>query len=581
MSEPLVTSPDTPISEGWALRLDYDLLGYISTTLTEGGLGHMPGLSFTVNPDMTDRYIFKLAAPFGSTEGKILPTTDVSGSFTENFHWAIMAGMGYERRLTPFFRANGTLWGSLFSTTMPMIGGGSFESQLPDRTVGGEDFSFSGQSVNTFDLSTYYSFGIEFMPAGRFPLIRIAPTLGIGTLYSPDDDQWNRLRLSLGLSISIGSGDASVAEDSADYDTHAMGVAYETYAKLQAILQTVFMNKIIGDNSQAISDYGFFFGGGDPGAMEDIRVLESASGFFGAMGMANTRKYFLTVGDLNPLPLALEGLGGILILALAENNGGRGTGVGNLLNAAGMTVYYMMGADTPAKRRTLGENMNSRLLGTALIDYALNLVAFGAGALLVNDDSQSDAGWTLLNAGAQVNFGVSFSPDPSNSGAVDRSSFAYIPATYYHGSNDLGDNNGVRSGILINRSFTDWPVYMETRFLTHALRLDNVFKRMGTESGEPYGDAALPSEIAATLGVHYENTWFWVGAGLDTAVQYGGSMGATAGIGASGGLGLQIPFNGREDGSGLALGVRASVHKLLPSGWDAEIVPYLGALIHF
>lgn len=576
MSDPLFRPPDTSFSDGWGLRLDYDLLGYISTSLTEGGLGHMPGISFTVNPDLTDRYIFKLAAPFGSTEGKILPTTGVPGTYADNFHWAVMAGMGYERRLSSFFRDNGELWGSVFSTTMPMIGGGSFSSQPPDRTVGGEDFSFDASSASTFDLSTYYSFGIEFMPAGRFPLIRIAPTLGIGTLYSPDDSQWHRLRLSLGLSISIGSGDRSLAEDSTDYDTHEMGVAYETFAKVHAILQAIFMNKLLGDNSAAISDYGFYFGGGDPGATEDIRVLEGASAFFGAMGIAGGREYFLSVGDLNPLPLALEGLGGVLVTALAENNGGRASGVGSLLNAAGLTVYYMMGIDTPAERGSLGYELHPKLMSTALIDYALNLAAFGIGALLINDDSRSDAGWTLAGAGAQANFGLSFSPDPSSSGAVDRSTFAYIPVTYYSGSSD-----GMRSGILISRSFNGWPVYMETRFLTHALRFDNIFKRMGTEPGEPYGDAALPTEIAATLGVHYENTWFWAGAGLDTVMQYGAEAGASTGIGASGGLGLQIPFNTREDGSGLSIGVRASVHKLLPEGWDFEIAPYLGALIHF
>ena len=53
----------------WGLLLDYGLRWPISTTISEGGLGHEAGLSFTVNPDLKDRYVFKLYFPWGETEG--------------------------------------------------------------------------------------------------------------------------------------------------------------------------------------------------------------------------------------------------------------------------------------------------------------------------------------------------------------------------------------------------------------------------------------------------------------------------------------------------------------------------------
>ena len=47
------------------------------------------------------------------------------------------------------------------------------------------------------------------------------------------------------------------------------------------------------------------------------------------------------------------------------------------------------------------------------------------------------------------------------------------------------------------------------------------------------------------------------------------------------GFDLTFPFNGEADGSGLALGVRATAHKVFPKGSQFEIAPWLGATLHF
>lgn len=572
------------IGNKWGLLLDYGLRWPLSTSVSEGGLGHEAGLSFTINPTLEDRYLLKLIFPWGNTRGMLFPSTGVPGTYTDNFHWSVMLGMGHHHRMAPFFDGSGGIWGAVYSQTTPLMGFGSTTSGLPDRTVGGQEYSFGESDAYTFDISTQYSFGVEFMPVDHFQL-QIAPTLNYGLYYAGEASEWNRMNIEFMIMAAIGYGDNSHIELHHDREATSWEISYRTYAKLHGIVQSVLMNKVLNDLAETIVDYGMPIGGRDPGSTEDLRFLQAASGFLGGMGQAASMEYFWRVGSWNPLPLALEGAGGILLIALADGNSGRGAGTGDLFNALGMSIYMMMGADTPAEREALGDRENSKLLTALLIREGINALGFLIGGLVVNENAESDFGWTLLSGTGGANFGLAFTPAPSDSDTIARTTYSYIPASYYgaHLEDDLGEfeMSGSRSGFLITNSLNDWPLYTETMFLSHAVRLDNVFKRMGVDSNSPYGDASLPSEIRATLGVQYEMTWFRIGAGLSTGVQFGSGMGGTALLGATAGIDALIPFNGRDNGTGLTLGLRAGVNKLFPTGWDYEIAPHLGLTAHF
>ena len=560
----------------------YALRCPVSTTFSESGSGHEVGLSVTVNPTLKDRYVFKLSFPWGETQGNITTYTEGPGTYTVNSRWSGMVGMGHHRRIAPFYKANGNIWGSVFSLTLPALGVGTVTSGLPDRDVDGEEFTFDDNSVHTFDLSTQYAFGIEFL-VNRFNIM-LAPTLNYGVYFHESGSEWNRMHLEFMITAALGYGDKSTLNLRPRTEASGYEIAYHTYAKLNGIIQSILMMKTLNEMYDRLGDFDFDFGGEDPGSTEDLRILQGASAFMGGMGQASSMEYFLSIGNWNVLPMVLEALGGVLVMATGGGESGFGSGTGSLLNAFGMSIYMMWGIDTPAERlelREKGKYVYPKLLGTALIRYGINTLAFLAGILLVNNNEDSDFGNALLSGGGQANFGVAFGTAPHDSEAVDRTTYSYIPATFYNSDGSNGSDSGSRSGILIQHSWHKWPVFTEARFLSHGLRLDNLFKRMGVEPGEPYGDDYLPSEVAATLGAHYEHTYFRIGGGLDTAILFGSRGGSTAALGLSLGADVLIPFNGRRNGTGLTFGVRGSVHKYIPDGWAWELTPHLGLTAHF
>jgi hypothetical protein len=566
--EPQAPSPEEPDGKQWKLALDYNLLVPISTSVSEGGLGHAFNLSYSIGNNSATYHSFMLGALFGKTNGKLYASTDVPGSSTENSHWGIMAGMGRTKYLSRYF----------FSSTSSLIGIDTTSSAQPDRTVGGETFSFDASKKLLFNIKTQYGAGLELRPSSNF-ILQLAPSLGIGALFDSPGSEWNRLPIEFMLRLSLGYGSGEPVFGSRPRKPTPMELAYYTFARLHGTAQTILVNKTLSEEAEKAG--AFVGGGGDPGSMEDIRFLTGLSAFLAGFGLANSRKAYVSFEEYNYFPLVLEIASGILVLGLAGNNSGRGTGGAYLLNAGDMLTYRLMDIDKAGGRERAGEDLHFKLQKAALINAAIKTGLFLIGGLVLYKSSQNDAGLILTSSALQANQGLAIAADPTDSGAVESTIINYIPATRYYRKSKMP--NAVnpeeltesRAGISVMSNFEYW--FAQMRFLSHALRADNIGKRAGAAPDEPYGAAMAPTEISVTFGGHYRNRYFRIGGGLDMIMENGSGVGIASGVGGSIGLDVTIPIT---DGFGLAFGVYASICTLLgQDGYRYEIGPGLGILL--
>ena len=569
-------------SDKWGLNVRYGLRWPLSTSVSEGGFGHEAALSFGINPSLNDRFSFDLIFPWGTTEGKLFASTDVAGSYANHFHWAALFAMANQRRLYSAYTDTGAHWFSVTSSTTPYLGVGTSSVGQPDRTVGGEEFSFGSEGVQTFDVGTQYGFGIEFDPVSRFE-IGIAPKLTYGVHFNGEGSEWNRLNLEFMIQFLIGYGDDSSPTLAANSGPTDLEIAFSIYQALLGIPQSVFMNMTLADMQQRLGDFGIAVGEGDPGSLEDVRVLQGASAALGAIGHSNSMEFYLRMGSLNWLLPTLElarGAAGIGVGAGMDSNASLSGGAAALFNAAGMFLYMIMDVDTPSDRLEHGEDAVSSVMVTDLIRFGLNDLFAIIGAVVLHEAPDSDAGSIIFSAAGQANSGAALFIGPKDSGAVLRTTYAYSPVTFYHINYESdgieGSDSGMRSSFIIQNTWAWDFMFSEFVFSSHALRPDNLFKRAGAAPSDPYADAALPSEVSARLGFQYEWTYVRAGGSIDTLALFGAPAGLGGGIGGNLAIDVLIPFNGLPHGAGLTFGFRGGIAALFPDGWQYEFAIPIG-----
>ena len=569
MSDVLIPKPaknNEPLSQRWGLSGHYNLSFPIATSITEGGMSHSLGLAFEVAENFRERYPFALEFSFGQTEAKLYPS-DAEGTRADSSRWGVQFGFGRSSKSHPYFNKAGNLVVAPVVSAIPLIGRGSTTISPSNRELEGELFAFDGISETTWDVGTAFSITAEFHPWGRGPVVGVGPSFYLGTSYAGEGSEFNRLTLELMLTVQLGYGDASVRGGE---EIGPMGIAQALYAMGHSWLARYLMNKVISDPNQALSDYGLLPGGGDRGSMANVPVLEASASFASGLGnpfevpLRTSTEWFWGF-------LALRTLGGALFL-LSDGNAGKAGGVADVLGSARLAGFAMADMESRNKRILLSdETMEHREMYINLAIFGLNTLALLLGAAA---DSPS-----IMQGGAGANIQLGLSPDPLERTMVERTDIGYVPATLLS-----GDKSGSRAGILIHKSWHDVPsqdfqLFSSVLFLSPAFRLDNVINHP-TQS-EPYGDVELNTDVDAAIGLEWKKPWTRILFGLDTKVIHGGGEGAKVGIGGILGFDLTIPVNDQEDGSGISLGVRAMFHKLFPEGAQLELVPHLGATLHF
>jgi len=570
------------LSDKWRLTGHYMLRWPLATSLSQGGLGHQVGLTFAVNDDLEDSTNFTLAYSNIDLTGA---ANDPEASNMDNSYWDVTFGWGSERRLTSKFTASGGHWFSLFSSSASYIGVGTTSMGRGSSTVGGMDFSSDTESAQTLVMNSQTGIGLEFIPTPHFG-IQIAPRLIYGVSFEKEGSERNRLMVEFGIMANIGYFDKNTLDLTPDPNPSDMEIAFQTYAQIHGLVQSIFMNMTLADMQERLSAW-IPVGEGDP-LLWDVPVLQGASAFMGGFGQASATEYFLRIGKLNLLPLLIGVAGSAANIGVAASQdvtAGASGGTAGLLNALGWTAYYMFDVATAEDRQSHGAEAATRLLKADIVRFAFNDAALLIGALILVSDAESDAGSVLLSAGAQANFAAALVPAPAESGALVRATYSYIPITYYNINYDLNgleqSDSGSRSGILIQKSWRVPWLFSEIAFTTPALRLDNLFRLAGAAPSDPYAESELPSEVRATLGFQGEWTYFRIGGGIDTLALFGAPGGAAGGIGVSAAADVLIPFNGRRNGAGIALGLRFGIAALFPSGWQYEFAPHIGATIPF
>ena len=556
------------LSQRWGLSVHYNPRLDLATFLSEGGSGHSLGLTFDVAENFQERYPFALEFSFGHTEGKLFPS-EAEGTRTNSSHWGIQGGFGRSTRSYSYFSNSGNMAAALNVTTTPLIGIGFTTISPSDRELEGEVFDFDQKSERTWDLGTAFTVLGEFRPWGRGPTLGIGPSFYFGTRYAGEGSEFNRLSLELMLMLQVGYGDASVRGSER---IGAMGIAQGLFTMFHGWLARDHMNKILSGPNEALSNYGPLVGGdsGDRGSMANVPVLEASAAVASGLGnpldvplRTNTGWYWGF--------LALRTLGGAIFL-ISDGDAGKSGGLADgLLGSARLAGFAIAGMESPDKRAQLSDETMERR------EIYINLAAFGLNTLaaLLGAAAESDP---LMQGGAGANIQVGLSPDPLDGTMVERTDIGYVPTTLLS-----GDKSGSRAGVLIHKSWRDFPskdfqLFSSVLFLSPAFRLDNVANHP-TQS-EPYEGVELNTDVDAALGLEWKTGWTRLSFGLDTKVVYGGGEKAKVGIGVMGGFDLTIPI-GEEDGPGISLGARVMAHKLFPEGTQVEVVPHIGATLVF
>lgn len=579
MGEPVITSTpatpsEQPLSERWGLSVHYGLRIPISTSISEGGLGHTLGAELTLAEYFEDRYTLAIEVPFGTTEQKILPTEDLEGNSADHFHWAVMAGLGRFSRSYPHFGDDGNFNAALAVGTTPLMGGGVSTISRGNVEVDGETYEFDDSSSNTFDIGSNYFVGGELRPfGGRGPVLTIGPSLYYGLQYAGEGSEFNRVKLELMFMANVGYGDASaISREESEGEIGAMGIMQGLYMAGHGLIQRALYDKSISKPMEALDEYGLLGDDGDAenrGSMSDVPLLSAGAAFLA--GSSGTNSTALRAGEMWFWAFSAINAGGGVYFLAQGSDAAKGSGLADVLGTARLLSYAIAGINTPSERLAmLPEDSEARQMYINIASYALN-----SAVMLVGAGTNSDI---AMSGGAGANMGVAMSPDPVEGTTVERTDIGYIPYTAY-----WGQRNGNRAGIIVHKSWHDLPsenfqLFSSAMLLSPMLTFGNIGNMPAQD--KQFASEMLPSDVGAALGLEWKTTFTRLSLGLDTRAVSGGEN-STAGIGGMAGFDLLIPFNGEEDGSGLALGVRAAAHKLFPKGSDAEIAPWAGLTLHF
>lgn len=552
-----------PLSQRWGLSCHYALSLPIATSISEGGgLGHSFGFALAVAESFTDSYTLGPEFTFGKTEGKLFPSTFAPGTTTETSHLGIQFGFGHTSRKYPYFNDSGDYVANLSIGQTPLIGGGK-------TTVSPSELG--EVSATTWDIGTAYSAMGEFRPWGRGPTLSVGPALYYGVQYEDEDSEFNRVKLSLMLALQIGYGDASVrAGTDADMELGPMGIAQGFYSLFHGWAARFAMDKVLSEPQDALSKYGLPTSStGDRGSQANLPALEAAAAFLGGTGSS------ATVALRSPpwgywTFLAAQTLGGGLFLGLGSD-ASKGAGLADLLGVVRPGLFKIADIESPSARRSKDDDtIERREVYVNLASFALNTAVMLLGGAAAGSD-------IAMSGGASANLQVAMNPDPIERRMVERTDYVWVPITCQGGS-----KNGSRAGISIHKSWHDWPwpslqLFSSTTFLSPSLTIKNM---ANSSQDEPYDDIGLNSDVDAAIGLEWKTTYTRLSLGLDTKAVFGSDT-AKAGIGAILGFDFLLPFNGKEDGSGISAGVRGMCHKLFPDGYQCEVFPQVGATLHF
>ncbi len=571
---PQTQTQSEPFSNKWGLGAHCGLRVPISTSISEGGLGGVCDASFEIAENFNEKYVLQVEVPFGVTTQKIFPTTDSEGTTADHSHWAIKGGFGRLVRGPVYFGDEGDYRVGLIIGSVPMIGRGSSTISQPDRQLDGETYSFEDTSSGTWDIGTNYLLMGEFRPWGRGPVLTLGPQFRYGLQYDEDGSDFNRIKLEMGIVAGMGYGDESTQSGEADVEVGALGIAQGMYAMGHGFIQRYMFDKTITQPMEILDEYGLLDneGASDRGSMADVPFLQGASALMSGSDSSTAAQ--LRGGSLWFWLFAAARTGGNAIFLASGGDGSKIGGLSGLLGSARLLAYPIADIEEPDERIELpDEDVEQR-------EMIIDLAAYGANTavMLIGAAAGSDV---AMMGGSQANNGVSLSPAPTGRKTVERTDYAYIPYSFYSGS----EGEGNRAGIIIHNSWHDLPLddfqlYSSVLFLSPMMTFGNIGTT--TSQDEPYTDIMLPTDVGAALGLEWKTTWTRLSFGAETKGIFGSADDAKVAMGGQAGFDVIIPFNGEEDGSGIVLGARGSAGVELPSGSEkVEFMPSAGASLGF
>lgn len=559
--KPLIPKTDDstePFGQRWGLHAGYLLDIPFSTSISEEGLGHGAFLHLDIADSFVTRFPIQVGYRWAETEGKLLPSTSSEGTTFKRKHWGLFFGLGTTNRVVPFFDSSNDFAGSLSFGIMPTIGGGSTTIFNSPLSLEDESFGFGSTSDSTVDASTTYSLTGEIRPWERWPVLTLGPAFNYGVQYAGENSEYNRVNMSVLLMLSAGYGDASAkASGDADTEQGLYAVFVYLYGTTQGLMQRYWMNKALADPQQKLVDYGLLDeSSGGRGSMTDVPLFQAGSTFASGLGDPYGPALHTNMGLFWAL-FGARTLGEGLFLS-ADSDATKTGATAGLLSSVRELGYPIAGIETPKKRLALADaTVEHREMVINMASYLLNSVfVVGGGA------GGSDI---VMQAGASANVQLALNSNPTGRGTVERTDVSFVPAAF-----QWGGKSGMRPGVLIHKSWHDFPSPTFQLF-TSALLL----------SPGIYGDAELNSDVDAALGLEWKTPYTRLSIGLNTKSVSGGGEKAKAGIGGIAGFDLLVPFNGKEDGSGLTAGIRFLATKLFPEGHQLDLVPSLGATVHY
>lgn len=565
----------------WGLKLRYGLDVPIPTAISEPGLGHNLGLHL----EIAEGDLLTLGADVGwaKTDGKLLPFASGPGATYDHIHWSGQFGFGRWSR-TPFWRedenhsARGSLsaWGSFSRGAIPSIGVGSSSFSRSPVTLGGESFSFGSTSQTTFDVNTTYALALGFRLGRRFPEISIGPAFALGAQYAGEGSEFNRLKLSFMLLLSLGSSDilekknAGAQKSGAvpeDMEMGALGIAQGLFALAQSWLQRLMINATLARPQQIVQDYGLLAPDpGNRGAMANVPFFEAASNVGAAIG-----------GSLTPALHAGNGwywgflgartLGEILFL-LPDNDAARVSAGANLLGSGRLLLYPIFGIHAPARRASLPSlQIERREMVIDLIGMGLHTILFAGGAIAGSANTMQ----TAALADAQV----AADPNPSGRKTIERSDYTYGIDFLF------GRTSGIRGSIGIHKDWHDFPLpnfqlFSALGLSSPSIWLGNIGNHV-SQSG-PYRDGELSSDVDAKFGLAWKTSHTRLAFGTASRAIFGDPE-VKAAFGGNASFDVLIPFSGREDGHGITLGAKCLFLKLFPEGFQGDCSLNLGVTL--
>jgi len=562
---PAAPKESEPFANRWGLSLECGPRFSVSTSISEGGIGGICGLSLDIAENFEEAYHLKLDAPFGTTEQKIFPTTDAPGTSADHSHFGFRLGFGKTRRVASFFGEEGDFRFSLNTGSVPMLGVGKSTISREPYELDGETFEFEDSSETTLEIGTNYPLMAELRPGGRFPSIKIGPVFHYGLQYAGEGSEFNRVKLELSIMASIGFGDASTMGGAdADFELGPAGIVQGFYALGHGYLQRALLVKSLMQPMEALDEYGLTDteGAEDRGSMAGVPFLSAAAS---VMGGASLTPALRSGSGWYWAFAASHAAGGLFLIS--DSTDAKGAGLGDIMSTARLLSYAIADIESPEAR--MGKDsaeVEKREMYINIATYAAGAIVFIAGGAAGSD--------VAVIGGTSANNSIAMSPDPIERGMVESTSYGYIPITGY-----WGERSGNRAGMLVHNSWHDVPhesfqLYSELLFLSPMMTFGNMGRAASED--EAYADVMLPSDVGAGLGFEWKTTWTRLSFGPETRAIFGGEDGARAAIGATVGFDLTFPFSGEENGAGIGIGVRASGGYVFDQGGQFEVGPWIG-----